>query len=29
VVEPRRDATEAQRAARALHEDLATRLGYG
>jgi len=29
VVEPRPDATEAQRAARALHEDLATRLGYG
>jgi gluconokinase len=28
VVEPRPDAVEAQRAARALHEDLATRLGY-
>jgi gluconokinase len=28
VVEPRPDATEAQRAARALHEDLAARLGY-
>jgi gluconokinase len=28
VVEPRPDAAEAQRAARALHEDLATRLGY-
>jgi gluconokinase len=29
VVEPRPDAVEAQRAARALHEDLAARLGYG
>jgi gluconokinase len=29
VVEPRPDATQAQRAARALHEDLAARLGYG
>jgi len=29
VVEPRPDAVEAQRAARALHEDLADRLGYG
>ena len=28
VVEPRPDAAEAQRAARSLHEDLATRLGY-
>ena len=28
VVEPRPDAVEAQRAARALHEDLAARLGY-
>jgi gluconokinase len=28
VVEPRPDAVETQRAARALHEDLATRLGY-
>jgi gluconokinase len=28
VVEPRPDAAEAQRAARALHQDLATRLGY-
>jgi gluconokinase len=28
VVDPRPDAVEAQRAARALHEDLATRLGY-
>jgi gluconokinase len=28
VVEPRPDAAEAQRAARALHEDLADRLGY-
>jgi gluconokinase len=29
VAEPRPDAVEAQRAARALHEDLAARLGYG
>jgi gluconokinase len=29
MVEPRPDAVEAQRAARALHEDLAARLGYG
>jgi gluconokinase len=29
VVEPRPDAVQAQRAARALHEDLAARLGYG
>jgi gluconokinase len=29
VVEPRPDAVDAQRAARALHEDLAARLGYG
>jgi len=28
VVDPRPDAAEAQRAARALHEDLAVRLGY-
>jgi gluconokinase len=28
VVDPRPDAVEAQRAARALHEDLAARLGY-
>jgi len=28
VVEPRPDATEAQRAARAVHEDFARRLGY-
>ena len=28
VVEPRPDAVQAQRAARALHEDLAARLGY-
>jgi gluconokinase len=28
VVEPRPDAVDAQRAARALHEDLAARLGY-
>jgi gluconokinase len=28
VVEPRPDAVDAQRAARALHEDLASRLGY-
>ena len=28
VVEPRPDAADAQRAARALHEDLAARLGY-
>jgi gluconokinase len=28
MVEPRPDAVEAQRAARALHEDLAARLGY-
>jgi gluconokinase len=28
VVDPRPDQTEAQRAARALHEDLAARLGY-
>jgi gluconokinase len=28
VVEPRPDAAKAQRAARSLHEDLATRLGY-
>ena len=28
VVDPRHDAVEAQRAARALHEDLATHLGY-
>jgi gluconokinase len=28
VVDPRPDAAEAQRAARALHEDLAARLGY-
>jgi gluconokinase len=28
VVEPRADAVDAQRAARALHEDLAARLGY-
>jgi sugar (pentulose or hexulose) kinase len=28
VVEPRPDAVEAQQAARALHEDLAARLGY-
>jgi gluconokinase len=29
VVEPRPDAVDTQRAARALHEDLAARLGYG
>jgi gluconokinase len=29
VVEPRPDAVQAQQAARALHEDLAARLGYG
>jgi sugar (pentulose or hexulose) kinase len=29
VVDPRPAAVEAQRAARALHEDLADRLGYG
>ena len=28
VVEPRPDAASAQRSARALHEDLASRLGY-